>query len=119
MGIKVTNVVVNVGAGVLDTVLERNDADNARVELSKKYQTWERIGLTVVGYAGLVFNKMTNIADPLAQSGTTLLSKTLLDAVWKPAATASRVTTVSRPRVPVGGPIRRTYDEELSGVGVI
>lgn len=94
-GINVTSIIVGVGAGGMDEVLEWQDEENARTEPFKKWTDWGRIGLCLLGYIGQAFNVMPSIAAPLAQSELALVTKTVGSAIRSRVATES---AISHPR---------------------
>ena len=78
--INLTNVIVAVGAGAVDEVLEYMDGKATTpvdpMTFGGKVD-YGRVGITALAYLGQIFNIMPEYAGPLAQSETTLLTKTV------------------------------------------
>jgi len=105
MRINVMNVVVGVGAGGVDELLEWQDERTGRVEPFRGWTDWGRVGLAAVGYLGQMFNFFPVIAQPLAQSETTLVTKTVVRAIRSQMGVSTQVTRAgkeSRPANPAG-----------------
>ena len=110
MRIQLMNVVIGVGAGAVDEVMEWQDDQNGRTEPFKKWTDWTRVGLCALGYLGQAFNFFPVIATPLAQSEVTLTTKSVAGiirgaGVTRRAGASSRL--VSR-RTTGGGSISQT-----------
>ena len=105
---------IGIGAGALDEFLERNDAANARIEASKKWTTWVRVGSVVAGYLGVMFNFMPSYASPVLQSELPLLTKTVAQVIVKPGIGSRAPTAATRPRT--FAPVSRTYQPEFEPV---
>ena len=104
MRIQWMNVVVGVGAGTIDEVMEWRDEVDGRTAPFKTWSDWSRLGLAAVGYLGQMFNFFPAIAEPLAQSEVTLVTKTIGKAIRArtgTAATVTRTTRDTRPASPV------------------
>jgi hypothetical protein len=96
-----TNVVVNVGGGALDAFLAKKDAESARTDIPKQWAFWEEVALAGLGYGAMFMNipfVSGKIADPIAQTGTTLLSRKVVDYLLnKPAgSTTAHVHAATR-----------------------
>lgn len=116
MRIELTHVLVGVGVGGLDEVLERQDADNGRTETIKKWSTWSRAGLVALGFLGQAMDIMPREAAAVAQSELPLLTKTALAEVWKKKVVASGANRFLGTPAPVGTPasrIGRSYQPEF------
>lgn len=113
MRIELVPVAIGVGAGVVDELAERNDAEKGRVETAKKWTTYFRFGGLALGYAGQAMNVMPDYAAALAQSLLPLATKTAMGVVMKPKVSSS-VGSGNRfagMRAPVAsGPIGRNYE---------
>lgn len=79
--INITNAVIGVGAGVVDNLLEDADEKAARVDTFKTWTFWSRVGLAGIGYAGQVWGFLPQLAEPLAQSEITLVTKSAFKAI--------------------------------------
>ncbi len=99
MRIQWTNVVVGVGAGAVDEVMEMQDEDKARTEPFKTWTDWSRVSLALLGYAGQMFNFFPAIAGPLAQSEVTLVTKSVGKAI-RSRTTTGTTTVVTRGSMP-------------------
>lgn len=64
---------VNLAVGVADQYVAALDAKKATGEA--KWQIWFRIAIPATGYGMVMMDKMPEIGDALAQSGTTLLGQ--------------------------------------------
>ena len=108
MRIQWMNVVVGVGAGAVDEVMEMQDAAAGRTMPFKTWTDWSRLGLAAVGYLGQVFNFFPAIAQPLAQSEVTLVTKTIGKAIRARTgieATVTRTSTGALPATPATAPM--------------
>lgn len=112
MRIDLTSIAVGVGAGVVDELVERNDAEKGRTETTKKWTTWTRFGLLALGYAGQAMNFMPDYASALAQSQLPLATKAAMGVVMKPKVSSS-MSRFAGTRSPVGAPISRSYQPEF------
>ncbi len=112
MRIDLVSVGIGVGAGVVDELAERNDAEKGRTETTKKWTTWTRFGLLALGYAGQAMNFMPEYASSLAQSQLPLATKAAMGVVMKPKV-SSGVSRFAGVRTSVGAPIGRSYQPEF------
>lgn len=101
MKIEPIRVVVPVGVGVVDEVLEWQDEENARTSVAKKWTTWGRVGLCALGYLGQILNVQSYLGSVIAQGETVLVTKTVGEAIRTRAATpaesmVSRAAAVKR-----------------------
>lgn len=103
MRIQLTNVVLGVGAGILDDVLENDDAAKGRTEPLKGWADWARIGLAGVGYLGQMFNFFPAVSQPLAQSEVTLVTKSVAKYVRSRTGVASASPTRREVAAPAPG----------------
>ncbi len=113
--VNMKNVVVGVGAGAVDELLEWQDEKNGRTEPFKKWTDWGRVLLTAFGYLGTIFDLAPDYTMPLAQSETTLLTKSVGQAIRaKGGATsaARRVAHVGSVQSSVTVAPRRTPEGE-------
>lgn len=114
MRIEVSSVIVGVGAGVVDELAERNDAERGRTETTQKWSTWFRFGALAAGYLGQAMNIMPGYAAPLAQSMLPLATKTAMGVMMKPRVSSpvggSRFAGM---KTSVGGSISRSYQPEF------
>lgn len=110
--INLTNVIVAVGAGAVDEVLEYMDGKATTPVDPMKFGgkvDYGRVGLTALAYLGQIFNIMPEYAGPLAQSETTLLTKTvgriirLKSVTGMPRASAIYQPNMRSARLPVSG----------------
>lgn len=112
MRIEPIKVLVGVGAGGVDELLEWLDSrgETPRTEPFKTWTDWGRIGLTLVGYLGQAFNFWPNLTAPLAQSETPLLVKSIGRAIREGAFGGAKATSgVTHARVySEGARIRQT-----------
>lgn len=92
MRIEPMKVVVGIGAGVVDEVLEWQDEENDRTESFRNWTDWGRVGLCALGYMGQAFNFFPALAAPLAQSEVTLVTKSVSNAIRTRAGATSQVT---------------------------
>ncbi len=94
------NVVVNIGGGALDAFLQKKDDENGRGDIPKQWSFWGEIGMVGLGYGAQLFNLpvpyVGKIADPLAQSGTTLLSRKVTDYLLNRSGTTTSSSFVAR-----------------------
>jgi len=103
MKISVQNVLIGVGAGAVDEVLEHLDetADTPRTEAFTRWTDLGRIALTALGYLGQAMNIMPEFAAPLAQSEVTLLTKSVGKKLRESLTTSSSVApTHSNVQIP-------------------
>ena len=98
MKIVLTNVVVGVGVGGVDELLIWQDEKGGRAELFKTWRDWGRIGMTVLGYLGLATNNFAKYAEPVAQSATPLMTKTIIQAI-RGIGTEEATTSRTRSRL--------------------
>lgn len=98
MRINTTHVIVGGLAGAVDVVLERQDAQNARVEPFKTWTDWGRVGLLLLGYAGQSFNFYSGTMAALAQSELPLVVKSVAQLIPSGAGAPAAARTVSQPR---------------------
>lgn len=108
------NLVVGVGAGVVDEVLERKDTTDKKTAPFKGWRDYTRLGLTVAGLAGQIFDFMPSIAEPLAQSEVTLLTKSLAKQFVAPKITMQEISSRYGLRqltagIPVSSPAVEAY----------
>lgn len=115
--ISFTHVIVGVGLGAADEMLERNDATSGRTETAKKWSNWLRFVALVAGYAGVATNTFSDAAGAMAQSALPLATKTAMGVVMK-SGVSSPVGRYAGMRAPVAGPISRSYEPEFKTVGV-
>jgi hypothetical protein len=100
MRIQWMNVVVGVGAGAVDEVMEMQDEKGGRTVPFKTWTDWSRIGLAAIGYLGQIFNFFPAVASPLAQSEVTLFTKTVGKAIRARTGTTAVVTRTSTGALP-------------------
>ena len=118
MRIDIGNIIVGVGAGVVDEVLEWQDEKAGRTEPLKTWTDWGRIGLCAIGYLGQALNFFPRITAPLAQSEVTLATKSVSAIIRQKVGTTAAM--VSRPRSPASpspsGRVGRSYQPEFETV---
>lgn len=81
MKIVFTNVLVGAGVGGVDELLIWQDENGGRTENFRTWKDWGRIGMTVLGYLGMMTNTFAKIAEPVAQSATPLMTKTIIRSI--------------------------------------
>lgn len=81
MKIVTSNVIVGVGAGIVDTGLIALDENQGWGEAYKNAREWGRIALCLLGFLGQSQNWMPNEMAALAQSEVPLVTKSLADVV--------------------------------------
>lgn len=117
MRIELSAVAVGVGAGAVDELAERNDAEKGRTETTKKWSTWTRFGLLALGYIGQAMNVMPDYAASLAQSQLPLATKTAMNVVMKPKVSSS-LSRFAGAKAGVAGRVGRSYEPEFKESGV-
>lgn len=113
--IQIFDVVIGVGVGGVDQFLEDKDAAAGRVDEMKKRSAWFRTGATVLGYLGQATGQFTEYAEPLAQSGLPLLTKSVYKAVSAATGTTARSVTRSRVVGNYSRTIAQTTKPEFEG----
>ncbi len=106
MRIKVMDGVVGVGVGIADEMVERFDSDRGNGRAFDGITGWARIGVTIAGYAGQMFNVQPEFSRTLAQSALPLATKTVVKSIIQATGgtTASRAKTTNRATsVNIGG----------------
>lgn len=96
MKVRMSNAVVGVGAGIIDEVVENADAGAGRLTPFKNWTDWSRVGLAVIGYGGQMMNMFTGIAEPLAQSEITLVTKSVGGFIRSKMSTGTTSVKVTR-----------------------
>lgn len=86
---------VNLAVGVADQYVGALDAKKTATEA--KWQTWFRIAIPAAGYGMVMLDKMPEIGDALAQSGTTLLGQ-MIASMLKLGGVSQLGTTVQTAR---------------------
>ena len=111
------NLVVGVGVGAVDEVLERKDKTDKKTGPFKGWRDYGRLGLTVAGLAGQMFDFFPSIAEPLAQSEITRLTKSLAQQLMPQKITMREISGDRLSRISGGdGRIGRTHEEEFANV---
>lgn len=93
--IPMTPLLVSAVAGAGDGILVKNDADNARTQISKQYGTWYEAALLAGGLLismGGVGYQMSQFAEPITGAGAALLGSRLTQWAMKQQATAAIAT---------------------------
>ena len=98
-----THVIVGLGAGAIDEVLERQDTKNARTEPFKTWTDWGRVGLLLLGYMGQSFNFYPDALAALAQSELPLVTKSVAQLIPMGARAPAAGRMVSQPRAAASG----------------
>ena len=94
MRINGMNVVIGAGVGVADEFAEKFDSDRGNNAAFAGITGWSRVGVTLAGYAGQMFNVQSKFAETLAQSVLPLATKTVVKSIIQ----ASGGTTAARPK---------------------
>jgi hypothetical protein len=102
MAIDTTKTIISVGVGVIDEVLERNDATEHRTEPFRTATDIGRLVLAGIGYATqLWMPRYASMGEALALSATPLLVKSIAKPVM--AAVEQKTTSTFVPRTMVPG----------------
>ncbi len=110
------NIVVGVVVGGVDEFLERNDTTNGRADNTKKWQFWGQVGMVGLGLAAQLWGFMDAYGEPVAQSATPLLTKSLSKMLIKPGITAAASSNIAkRYAQPVSSRISQTTQPEFAG----
>ena len=82
MAVNLTSALTAVAVGAVDTVLEKQDADNGRTETMKQWHTWGRVGMVLLGYLQpILLPRIPIPGDTLVVAGLPLLTKTVWTGV--------------------------------------
>lgn len=100
MKVEIKNVVIGVGVGGADELLEWQDRERVKKNPKanapfKNLTDWGRVIILAAGYAGQVFNFMPSEAAATAQSELPLVVKSVARAVRESQKTAATTATTS------------------------
>lgn len=116
MAVDITRSLISVGVGVVDEVLEGQDANAGR---TKSFRTWQDIGRLVIaglGYGLQVFvPNQSRLGETLALSATPLLVKSIAGPVMR-AVTGGPTTKSSVEQFVARKKVGRSYQPEFDGV---